>query len=133
MLATKRRVTILPLPRGPALKRQHCQAGMHICVMGPSTIFCTHSPPSAVCLKGNVSLPTDHHYGWRDSEWTSAAKQGQEVFSPFRRVISELDAHSLLLCQFWHRRGGSEPQTRVGTSKASFSTKAFAVELPTMC
>lgn len=42
----------------------------------------------------------------------------------------ELDVHSL--SQFWHSRG-SEPQSRVGTAEAAFTTKAFLVKLTTVC
>lgn len=43
----------------------------------------------------------------------------------------ELDVHSL--SQFWHRRGGREPQSRVGIAETAFTTKAFLVKLTTVC
>lgn len=78
-------------------------------------------------------MPTDHHYRRCDSQWASVAKHDQEVFTPFWRVTSDMEAHSFSLCQFWHRKAERELQSRVGTSEAGFTTKAFVVELPTMC
>lgn len=79
----------------------------------PSIIFCTLSPPGAV-------FPRRHF----------------PAHSPFLELCLELwclelDVHSF--SQFWHRIGGSEPQSREGTSEAAFSTKAFLVKLPTVC